>query len=67
MSACIIPMRNGVVRPLSELWPAGKAPRAMSWVIAMVQLMGVGPVSGGLRMAWSESHQLRLALGEHDG
>jgi hypothetical protein len=29
--------------------------------------MGVGPVSGGLRIAWSESRQLRLALGEHDG
>ena len=32
----------------------------------MVQLMGQGLVSGGLRMAWSESHQLRLALGEHE-
>jgi hypothetical protein len=51
------PDRNGVIRPLSEIWPAGKAPRA-------VQLMGRGLVSGGLRMAWSESHQLRLALGE---
>ena len=61
------PDANGVVRPLSELWPNGRAPRAMSWVIGMVQLMGVGPVSDGLRMAWSESHQLRLALGEHDG
>jgi hypothetical protein len=61
------PDANGVVRPLSELWPGGRAPRAMSWVIGMVQLMGVGPLSGGLRMAWSESHQLRLALGEHDG
>jgi hypothetical protein len=47
--------------------PAGKAPRAMRWTIGMVQLMGRGLVSGGLRMAWSESHQLRLALGEHDG
>ncbi len=67
MSASTIPMRNGVVRPLSELWPKGRAPRAIGWIIAMVQLMGRGPVSGGLRMAWSESHQLRLALGEHDG
>jgi hypothetical protein len=30
-------------------------------------MMGRGVVSGGLRIAWSESHQLRLALGEHDG
>jgi len=28
--------------------------------------MGRGLVSGGLRMAWSEAHQLRLALGEHE-
>jgi hypothetical protein len=25
---------------------------------------GNGPVAGGLRIAWSESHQLRLELGE---
>jgi hypothetical protein len=61
------PDRNGVIRPLSEVWPDGKAPRAMRAVIGAVQLMGRGLVSGGLRMAWSESHQLRLALGEHDG
>ena len=61
------PDRNGIVRPLSEVWPAGKAPRAMRAVIGAVQLMGRGLVSGGLRMAWSETHQLRLALGEHDG
>jgi len=60
------PDRNGVVRPLSELWPNGKPPRAMSALIAMVQLMGRGLVSGGLRYAWSQSHELRLALGELD-
>jgi hypothetical protein len=57
---------NGVVRPLSDVWPGGKAPRAMRAVIGAVQLMGRGLVSGGLRMAWSEAHQARLALGEHD-
>jgi hypothetical protein len=61
------PDANGVVRPLSELWPDGNAPYIMSFLIGVVQLMGRGLVSGGLRMAWSESHQLRLALGEHDG
>ncbi|MGO9335992.1 MAG: PHP domain-containing protein [Terracidiphilus sp.] len=61
------PDRNGVVRPLSEMWPNGKAPRVMRAIIGAVQLMGQGFVSGGLRMAWSETHQLRLALGEHDG
>jgi hypothetical protein len=39
----------------------------MRAVIGAVQLMGRGLVSGGLRMAWSETHQLRLAMGEHDG
>ena len=61
------PDQNGVARPLSELWPGGRAPRAMRLVIGAVQLMGRGLVSGGLRMAWSEAHQLRLALGERDG
>ena len=60
------PDQNGVVRPLSEVWPGGKAPRAMRAVIGAVQLMGRGLVSGGLRMAWSETHQMGLALGEHD-
>jgi hypothetical protein len=60
------PDRNGIIRPLSEVWPTGKAPRAMRAVIGAVQLMGRGLVSGGLRMAWSETHQLRLALGEYD-
>jgi hypothetical protein len=38
----------------------------MRWCIKGVQLMGKGMISGGLRMAWSEGHQLRLALGEND-
>jgi hypothetical protein len=58
------PDANGVVRPLSELWPKHSSPIFMRGVIALVQLMGKGPVAGGLRIAWSESHQLRLELGE---
>jgi hypothetical protein len=58
------PDAAGVIRPLSDLWPKGAPPRAISWLLGMVQLMGAAPVSGGLRMAWSESRQLRLALGE---
>jgi hypothetical protein len=60
------PDRDGVARPLSELWPDGNAPWIMRWCIKGVQLMGKGMISGGLRMAWSEGHQLRLALGEND-
>lgn len=61
------PDKNGVPRPLSELWPDGTAPGILTFLLGMVQIMGRGLVSGGLRMAWNESHQLRLALGEHDG
>jgi hypothetical protein len=61
------PDHNGVCRPLSELWPDGNAPWIMRWGIGLVQMMGKGVVSGGLRLAWTESHQLRLALGENDG
>ena len=60
------PDANGVIRPISELWPDGTAPGVMRFGVKLVQLMGKGLVSGGLRMAWSEAHQLRLALGEHD-
>ena len=58
------PDASGVVRPLSELCPNGQPPRMMSAVLAAVQLMGAAPVSGSLRLAWSENRQLRLALGE---
>ena len=61
------PDGNGVVRPLSDLWPDGSAPWIMTRCIQLLQLMGRGLVSGGLRMLWSESYQLNLALGEQDG
>lgn len=61
------PDANGVDRPLKSLWPDGNAPSVMRYGIAIVKLLGRGPVSGGLRIAWSEAHQLRLALGENEG
>jgi hypothetical protein len=61
------PDAKGVVRPLIEMWPDGHPPRVISAILAVVQLMGRGLVADGLRMAWSESHQLRLALGDHEG
>jgi hypothetical protein len=60
------PDANGIVQPLSQLWPYGTAPRVLRWGVGLVQIMGRGLVSGGLRMAWSEAHQLQLALGEND-
>jgi len=61
------PDSNGVVRPLKEIWPNGRMPLAIFWVIRMVQMLGSGPVSTGLRMAWSDASQLRLALGDQEG
>ncbi|MGB6193941.1 MAG: hypothetical protein WBF42_15835 [Terracidiphilus sp.] len=61
------PAADGVIRPLSELWPKGRAPRAIGWVIAAVQMLGKAPVSGGLRLAWNDARQMRLALSDNDG
>jgi hypothetical protein len=58
------PNRNGEVRPVRELWPGQVVPTWIRIVIGTVRLMGSRPVSGGLRMAWRESHELQFALGE---
>jgi hypothetical protein len=55
---------HGVVRPISELWPDGAAPSYMRYGIRFVRMLGSRPVSGGLRRAWDERHELRLVLGE---
>lgn len=55
---------TGVVRPLSELWPSGQAPRGLRYAIQAVRMMGHKAVSSSLRMAWNESRELRFALGE---
>jgi hypothetical protein len=60
------PDAHGMVRPLSDLWPDGRPPSAMSWGIGLVRLMGRGPFSQCFRMAWSESNELREALGQFD-
>jgi hypothetical protein len=60
------PDANGVIRPLSEIWPKGHAPLSIHWLMKAVQMLGSGPVSGGLRLAWSEAAQLRVALGEQE-
>ena len=60
------PDANGVIRPLREIWPKGRAPFSIHWMIKAVQMLGKAPVSGGLRLAWSEAAQLRLALGDQE-
>jgi hypothetical protein len=61
------PDADGVVRPLREIWPNGRVPLSIHWVIKAVQMLGKAPVSGGLRIAWSDDGQRRLALGEQEG
>jgi hypothetical protein len=65
------PDARGVDTPLSELWPQirrnGDAPWQMTAVLAMVKMLGRRPVSSGLRLAWSESRDVRLAMGETEG
>jgi hypothetical protein len=60
------PDANGVVRPLSEIWPKNRPPFSIHWAIKAVQMLGNGPVSGGLRIAWNDDGQRRLALGEQE-
>ncbi|MBV8675432.1 MAG: hypothetical protein JOZ33_18565 [Acidobacteriaceae bacterium] len=59
------PDAHGVVRPLCDLWPQdGSVPRYLHYIVNMVKMLGSRPVSGSLRMAWSESRELKFALGE---
>ena len=58
------PDANGVVRPLSELWPQGVgAAGDEAAIIAMVQLLGRRPLAGGLRLAWSEARAVAAGAG----
>lgn len=56
------PDRDGVVRPLSELWKDGHCPHYLEFVLKGVRMMGNAPVSGGLRLAWDESSEMRAAM-----
>src|SRR5579875_534468 len=58
------PDARGVVRPVREIWPLGRAPHWVTMIIRSVRALGAAPVSGGLRLAWSESRELQFALGE---
>jgi hypothetical protein len=58
---------KGVDTPLCQLWPTGSAPWQMTAVLAMVKMLGRRPVSSGLRLAWSDSSNMRMALGETEG
>jgi hypothetical protein len=57
------PDAEGVIQPLSQLWMKGKAPAMCMAALSMVRLMGAGPVSNGLRIAWNDSGEMRATLG----
>ncbi len=56
------PDANGVVRPISELWVDGHCPHYLNVLMRAVRGMGHAPVSGGLRIAWNESSDMRSAM-----
>lgn len=59
------PDASGTVRPLSELWRKGAPPRVVNAGMGLITLLGRNPVSNGLRMAWSDSRDIQMALGEN--
>jgi hypothetical protein len=58
------PDADGAMMPLTQLWTTGKAPALCLAVLAVVRMMGAGPVSSGLRMAWNDSGEMRATLGQ---
>ena len=57
------PDHNGISRPISQLWPGdGRAPIFARYVLGAVRLLGRGPLSSGLRLAWNDRHGLRATL-----
>jgi hypothetical protein len=58
------PDAEGKMRMLSELWYRGHAPAVVSAALGVVRLMGAGPLSSGLRLAWNERAAMRTAMAE---
>jgi hypothetical protein len=57
------PDTTGVIRPVSQLWPGdGRAPVFARCVLGGVRLLGRGPLSSSLRLAWNDRQGLRTAL-----
>ncbi len=48
------PDAQGVMQPMTQLWTTGRAPLFFRAVLVAVRMMGAGPVSSGLRMAWND-------------
>jgi len=58
------PDKHGEMCPVSEFWAKGRPPRIATVALALVRMLGTAPVSGSLRMAWGEKHELKTLLGE---
>jgi hypothetical protein len=58
------PDTEGTIQPLTRLWMTGNAPAYCLAVVGLVRMMGAGPVSNGLRMAWNDSGEMRATLGQ---
>jgi hypothetical protein len=57
------PDSRGIMRPVSQLWPGdGRAPAFARYILGVVRLLGVRPLSSSLRFAWSDRQELRTAL-----
>ena len=57
---------TGAILPLSEIWPDGRPPRAIQFIISTIRMMGRGPLSTSLRYAWNDSDELRFALNDQE-
>src|SRR6266851_4059606 len=57
---------DGAMQPLARLWMFGRAPAYLQAVLGVVRMMGAGPVSSGLRMAWNDSVEMRATLAKLD-
>ena len=60
------PDADGAMQPLSRLWKFGGAPTYLQAVLGVVRMMGAGPVSSGLRMAWNDRVEMRATLAKLD-
>lgn len=58
------PDSHGVIQPLYELWPTGRAPFPIRFLLETLRTTGNRAISGSLRIAWAKAEQLRYAPGE---
>ena len=57
------PDKDGVMRPLAELWPEGRVPLVMQGIVTMVRLGGVRGVSAPLSLAFPGVNRVGREMG----